>query len=89
MGIGGNVKKGEEMNITLSEKELYCMARLLQSMIFFKEIFHCCKYCKYEPECVQTFPKMEFDLLRKNLDKETGVYLGFAQPTEEMLEKEK
>ena len=61
----------------LSEKDLHCIARMLQSALFADNIFYGCNFCNYKNEC---FTGNIFDMndtnVRKKLQEITGVDLG-------------
>ena len=64
----------------LSEAEIYCAAKILQSVIFSPghTLFYGCEYCRYRKECMpdkKPHPDMIFDKLRENLHAITGVDL--------------
>lgn len=64
----------------LPEEELYCIAKILQSIIFSpnRSIFYACNYCKLQKKCMPDnipHPDMFFDRLRKDLQQITGVDL--------------
>lgn len=66
--------------IVLSEKDLYCLARIIQSCEYTdNDIFHCCRYCLHQKECDEKAKsgKTYFtETVRKKLQGITGVYLG-------------
>ena len=56
----------------LNEQEAHCIARLLQSALFGKDIFDGCDYCKFQ--CYKQGNRLKmFDELRGRLTVETGV----------------
>lgn len=59
--------------IKLTDKDLHCIARLIQSAMFSKGAFSACMFCKYEEECDTA---EHSDVIRKKLMDETGVDLG-------------
>ncbi|MCI9085642.1 MAG: hypothetical protein HFE51_04365 [Clostridia bacterium] len=64
----------------LSDAEIYCAAKILQSVIFAPghTLFYGCRYCKHKEECMpehKPHPDMIFDRLRKDLQNITGVDL--------------
>lgn len=85
----------------LSEKDLHCIARILQGCIYTDgDMFHCCKYCNYGRECtaeVKEKHTFHFDRVREKLQDITGVYLSigsydiekkFLLPTKAHVEKQ-
>ena len=80
----------EKHMVSLTDKDLHCMSRLIQSSMFAEgeNIFYGCRYCKYGLECKECIQKRQalYDIkLRKKLQKLTGVDLSPYQPEE--LEK--
>ena len=78
--------------MALDQKDLHCIARILQSNIFADgEIFYgCSRYCRYREECARDFEKnrtLHFTkVVRPKLQKITGVYIGMdAHNVEEKL----
>lgn len=68
------------MNL-LTHKELYCVAKVLQSVLFSddKGLFHGCNFCKHQKECMPDgipHPRMIFDKARISLAKTTAVNLN-------------
>ena len=40
----------------LTEKDIYCIARIIQSSVFAEGwIFYGCQYCRYKNECEKSF----------------------------------
>lgn len=71
----------------ITEKELYCAAKVLQSVIFSPqhELFYGCQCCKFQKECMpdkKPHPDMIFDKLRKDLQNITGVDLDIMAKTD-------
>lgn len=64
----------------LSEKDLHCMARILQSYLYTNDdMFGCCRYCLYQDECNRKARegKTYFtEAVTEKLQEITGVYLG-------------
>ena len=61
----------------MSDQDLHCIARLLQSTVFADSIFYGCQYCKYYNNC---FPDgtmknndMHYDKIMKKLQDITGI----------------
>ena len=69
--------RGINSKTQLSEKDLHCIARMLQSALFADNIFYGCNFCNYKNEC---FTGNIFDMndtnVRKKLQEITGVDLG-------------
>ena len=65
----------------LSEKDMHCLARLLQGELYEDNKLFCCRgYCKYSGECVEdarNHKKFQYNILREHLEAVTGVYLGY------------
>lgn len=40
-------------NQKLDEKDLYCIARMLQSVLFSDSLFYGCNYCRYRSKCFE------------------------------------
>lgn len=64
----------------LTEQDLHCMARILQSRIFVpnETLYYGCQYCKYSYDCLIN-KNNNFSKLRKRLEDATGVYLGYLK----------
>lgn len=65
----------------LTEKDLHCIARVLQGCIYKDRLFACCeKYCQYVKDCVDAVQQghnLYFNTeARKHLEEVSGVYLG-------------
>ena len=63
----------------LTEKDLYCIARLLQGIIYEHEICGACKYCRMFKECwTDDLSQWEtqYHATRKHLQEATGLYFG-------------
>lgn len=73
-------KRGVREIETLTEKDLHCIARILQGCIHEDSMFHCCNYCLYQEDCfkkTEGIRKMYFlEVAREHLQNITGVYLG-------------
>lgn len=65
----------------LTEKDLHCIARLLQGVQYEDDRLFCCRgYCRYSGECaadIQNHRRFQYNILREHLEAATGVYLGF------------
>lgn len=63
----------------LSDQDLNCITRLLQSVLFADSLFYGCNYCKYRNECFNgNKPEnMYIDKLRRKLQDITGLDLDF------------
>ena len=61
----------------LTDKDLHCIARMLQSVLFAENIFYGCNFCKYKNECFQgnTVNNMNDTHVRKKLQEITGINL--------------
>lgn len=70
------------MKIEMDEKDVYCMARVLQGVIYEGNPLYGCVYCKYGSDC-ETAMKNDHPIylsnLRKNLSEASGLYLGLMQ----------
>lgn len=64
----------------LSEKDLHCMGRVLQSLLYEDSMFFCCSgYCRYSEECGKEFVnsrKIYFDTVRVKVNDALGIYMG-------------
>ena len=70
--IGGDMER-------LNEKDIHCLARLLQGAIFEEDLLYGCRYCNYGKECNASFKRnhqMHFHVVRRNLGEITGLYFG-------------
>lgn len=75
---------GEEvsmMKVALTEKDIHCIARVLQGCIYKDRRFACCeKYCQYVNDCIKAVQQgrnLYFNTdARKHLEEVSGVYLG-------------
>ncbi len=65
---------------SLTEKDLHCIARILQGCEYKDSMLYCCNYCLYQVDClgkVEGNRKMYFfEVAREKLQNITGVYLG-------------
>lgn len=67
----------EEIQQLISDKDLHCVARLLQGEIFAESLFYGCSYCKYKSDCFYDGKlDLHVDELRKKLQLITGVDLS-------------
>lgn len=85
-----DVKLNAGVSSVLTDKDLHCVSRLIQSAMFAENgnTLYGCRYCKYGLECKDNTLKREelYDTrLRKKLQELTGVDLSSYQP--EDLEK--
>lgn len=79
----------------LTEKDIHCITRLLQSSIFADGVFYGCQHCKYwKNGCEQSYKnengKMHYDNVMSKLQRITGLYMGIrdpANPEDRFLEK--
>ena len=60
----------------LNEQEAHCIARLLQSALFGKDIFDGCDYCKVQCYKEGDHSRLMFTKIKKRLTDETGVDLS-------------
>ena len=71
---------GKKYENVLTEKDLHCLARILQGSNYMDgDIFGCCKYCLYQEECNKDVKegKLYFtQVVTQKLQDVTGVYLG-------------
>lgn len=70
------------MKIELDEKDVYCMTRVLQGMIYEGSLLYGCEFCKYSSDCrtaMKSDRSIYFSELRKHLSEATGLYLGLMQ----------
>lgn len=69
-----------DMEAVLTERDLHCMARILQGCIYLEDyIFGCCRYCLYHEKCdkdAQQGKTYFTETVIRKLQKITGVYLG-------------
>lgn len=67
-------------HLPLTEKDLHCIARIMQGALYMTDMFWACgKNCRYAEECfreAQARKSIHFYELRDKLTKITGVYLG-------------
>ena len=84
-GVESNQKRSNgpvevDKGTTLSEKDLHCLARILQGCLYMEgDMFCCCRYCIYQEKCNRDAKegKTYFtETVSVNLQKVTGVYLG-------------
>ena len=76
--------------VELTEKDVACIARLLQGSIFEDSILYACQYCKYGKECLESHQKsqdMHVDTVRKKLQQLTGINLDYRYNPDNPLEK--
>lgn len=68
----------------LNEKDLECIARFYQGVIFENDMLFGCRYCRFMHECLlmeqdgRMKPALHLDTIRKKLGKITGLDLGYA-----------
>ncbi len=65
----------------LNEKDLECIARFYQSVIFEDDMLFGCRYCRFMHECLldrdgRLKPVLHLDIIRKKLERITGLDLG-------------
>lgn len=63
----------------LTEQDLHCTARLLQSYTFYGSPFESCEYCQYYYECCKSKLLSNYMQTRRKLQAVTGVYLSPMQ----------
>ena len=70
---------GYKLLTQLTEKDIHCMARIIQSSVFAKGgIFYGCQYCKYWKDgCEKSFEdengRLHYDVIMKKLQRITGL----------------
>ena len=62
------------MKIELDEKDVYCLCRVLQSLIYVGKYYFGCRFCKYNDECDKE-ATVHFDDVRRKIGKKTGLYM--------------
>ena len=69
----------KEVNMELTQKDLHCISRQLQGAYFKNDPYFCCNssYCRYAQDCIDEH-RLHNSKLREQLEKATGVYLGFV-----------
>ena len=68
----------------LNQKDIYCMARIIQSSVFAKgQIFYGCQYCKYWDDGCEEYVnskakrgEFHYDVMMKKLQQITGLDMG-------------
>ena len=68
----------------LNQKDIYCMARIIQSSVFAKgQIFYGCQYCKYWNDGCEEYVnskakrgEFHYDVIMKKLQQITGLDMG-------------
>ena len=63
----------ENTNVILDEKDLHCITRILQSLMYEGKYFFGCQYCDYREGCARDGTRY-FDEARKKLAEVTGLY---------------
>lgn len=62
---------------TLTERDIHCVARILQGVIFEDCLFFGCQYCQFANACqINGRFAAHFDVIRKKLEWLTGLYFG-------------
>ena len=64
----------------LTDQDIYCIARIIQSAIFGDNMMHGCQYCRYLKECVNSLAVggcMHIDDVRKKLGEITKLDLRY------------
>lgn len=62
----------------MDEKDMHCVARLLQGAIYKNDLLFSCRFCKYSEECTKNLKDkktIHLDIVRRKLQDITGVYL--------------
>ncbi len=78
----------DEEKISISFKDLYCIARLLQSALILKgNPYGGCQYCKYNC-AIKDDPAPNADRIRERLHDMTGVCVMYGYVDDTTLEKE-
>lgn len=76
----------EEASVTLTEKDLYCITRMLQGSFCKHEPFFCCHaHCEYRWECAESLQQahtIHFYTVRQKLNDLTGVWINTLEDTE-------
>ncbi len=69
----------------LGKKDIICITRILQSVLFKNDtdIFFSCKYCEYQSQCIEMIrqgntSKFHFNIVRKKLQSITGLDLSIV-----------
>lgn len=78
----GKVRKIDRKQIELTEKDLHCLARLMQSEESITNVK--CLYCRYAIECKEDFmqnKKLQHMTVLKKLEQITGVNIFMNQKT--------
>lgn len=82
--------ESNEKNIddTLTEQDLHCIARILQGVIFEDSLFFGCNYCHFQKECQKGGECAgHFDVIRKKMERITGLYFGYLYNPDNPEEK--
>lgn len=65
----------------LNEKDLHCMARMLQGALYEDDMLFCCRgYCKYSGECLDDLKnkrRSQYNITRTKITDELGVYMVY------------
>ena len=76
------VTRALEHELDITDKDLHCVARLIQGTFYANQMFYGCQYCKYKDECVTPailddghidFNKLYDEVVRMKLQDLTGV----------------
>ena len=78
----------EEKRISISEKDLYCIARLLQSCLYATNRFIGCRYCKYNCD-TETELSPNYDKVICRLQQVTGVDFDYKDIVPERFKRDK
>lgn len=78
------MKNDEKRREALGEKDLECIARFYQGVIFESDMFFGCRYCRFVKECYVTGndgrirnPASHMDVIREKMGRITGFDLGY------------
>lgn len=82
--------KGENKmnNNYLTDQDLHCIARFIQSVIFKDHMLYGCQYCKYSLVCgelLKVGSRIHYDDIRTKLEEMTGIDLGYANTKNKFL----
>ena len=77
------------MSTQLNDKDLHCIARIIQSALFADSLFYGCQYCEYCQKCFfeKNCEDSYFELLRKKLQDITKIDLSIMCDPNNLEEK--
>lgn len=79
-GISTEKDEKQVRRMELTEKDLHCLARILQDCEYADgDMFQCCQFCLHQQQCNELAKKGRTyytETVRKKLQDITGVYLG-------------